>query len=75
MNQKIYLALKVIAAATGITSNGVFAWLMYKATIAGYIIILDHGTAPYGEQYIEIPLAIFGAIVLFVWILNEVYQS
>lgn len=69
------MALKIIAAATGITSNVIFAWLMYKATIEGYTVILNQGTAPYGEQYIEIPLAIFGAIVLFVWLINECYQT
>lgn len=66
--------LKMLAYATGIVSNGVFVYLMWMSTIEGYTVILNKFTAPYGEQWVEIPLAIFGIIALFLMMMFEIKE-
>ena len=68
------LPFKMIALSTGIVSNGTFAYLMWKATIEGYTVVMNQATAPYGEQWIEIPLAILGLIILVLMLLYEVWN-
>jgi TRAP-type C4-dicarboxylate transport system permease small subunit len=63
--------LTIFACSTGIVSNGTFVWLMYKSTILGNTVMMNMQTAPYKEQYIEIPMAIIGAIILLIIMIKE----